>query len=370
MNLLKPQTICCLLLLIVMQSCGTLAFAQLPVARGRELALSRPQWKLFIPESYRARGDQVDLLVHFHGSPQTVWNNAAYAELNVVVVTVNYSGLSSAYSNPFSDTTLFQQLLDSTQTTLAAQPDFGPATSWDQLAVSSFSAGYGAVRNILKTPAYFDAIDSLLAADSLYASTASDGTAVDSQMVDYKAFAQLAAAGEKRFVFTHSQVPTFTYESTEETGDELLRHIRTTTTPSQAEGLGTLQFYRTASRGEFQLWGATGQDGEAHLSHLRYLGEWLDDLGLSTTSLSADYNGDGVVDAADYTVWRDNWLQFDAPGDGDGDGFVGNTDYPIWAEQYGSQLAPVALSVPTPAGITCLAVALVQLAAPSWRVRR
>ena len=347
-----------LLLIVVVIAWGfcEVGWAQLPVATGRQLGLSRSQWKLFIPTGYAPRGDTVDLLVHFHGDPQTVWNNAAYAELNAPIVTVNYSGLSSAYSTPFADTTLFQQLLDDALATLAAQPDFAADTAWGDLAVSSFSAGYGAVRRVLATPSYFDAIDSLLAADSLYATTASDGTALDSQMVHYKAFADEAAAGNKRFVFTHSQVPTFTYESTAETGDELLNHLGLTAQPTSATGLGTLRYYRQAEQNGFQLYGALGANGDAHLSHLRYLGEWLDDLGLGEDALTADFNGDGAVDAADYTIWRDNWLAFDAPGDADGDTFVGNiwaaqyADYDVWVTQYGdSESGGDGLAVPEPA---------------------
>ncbi|QDT67202.1 Lysozyme M1 precursor [Planctomycetes bacterium MalM25] len=68
--------------------------------------------------------------------------------------------------------------------------------------------------------------------------------------------------------------------------------------------------------------------------------------------LVGDYNEDGVVDAADYTVWKDNWLMFDVPGDGDGDGFVGNSDYPIWADNYGaSSDNGVSLAVPEPGSL-------------------
>lgn len=345
--------------------------AQLPVATGRQLNLSRSQWKLFVPNDYTSDGDDVDLLVHFHGNSQTVWNNAAYADLNAVIVTVNYSGLSSAYSTPFADTTLFQQLLDDARSTLAAQPDFGPDTAWDQLAVSSFSAGYGAVRSILRTPTYFEAIDTLLAADSLYATTAFDGTALDSQMADYKAFATRAAAGDKRFIFTHSEVPTFTYESTAETGDELLQHLNLTPQPSNAEGLGPLRFYREAEQGNFKLWGARGADGDGHLNHLRYLGEWLDDLGFSATQprLPADYNGDGTVNAADYTVWRDNVARFSSLGDGDGNGFVNQFDYQIWADAYGNRVAEPTTAMPEPAGVVCIAAAWGTLAVGTGRCR-
>jgi len=258
------------------------AVGQLPVAMGRQIALSNAAWKLFIPSTYQQRpGDVADLLVHFHGNPQTVWNNAEYAHINAVIVTVNYSGLSSAYSTPFSDAALFQSLVDEALAKVRQQADFSDTLQWDKLAVSSFSAGYGAVREILKSAGYRNQIDALLAADSLYATTAGDGTPLDSQMSDYKTFATLAKNGDKTFLFSHSQVPTYTYESTMETGDELLQHLGVSATSVNANGLGTLHFYRKAQSGNFRLWGATGADGDAHLEHLRYIGEFLKELPLA-----------------------------------------------------------------------------------------
>jgi hypothetical protein len=258
------------------------AAAQLPVATGRQINMSNAAWKLFIPSTYQHRADNVaDLLVHFHGDPQTVWNNAKYANLNTVIVTVNYSGLSSAYSTPFSNAALFQTLVDEALAKVRQQPDFPDGLQWDKLGVSSFSAGYGAVREILKSASYRNQIDALLAADSLYATTAGDGTPLDSQMADYKTFATLAKNGDKTFLFSHSQVPTPTYESTEETGNELLEHLGISAAPLNTNGLGTLNFYRYAESGDFRLWGATGADGDAHLEHLRYIGEFLEELPLA-----------------------------------------------------------------------------------------
>lgn len=68
-----------------------------------------------------------------------------------------------------------------------------------------------------------------------------------------------------------------------------------------------------------------------------------------------DYNGDGAVDAADYTVWRDN---FGSGPDGDGttsgdllgvpDGVVNESDYDYWAQQYGTVVSPPSLAIPEP----------------------
>lgn len=51
-----------------------------------------------------------------------------------------------------------------------------------------------------------------------------------------------------------------------------------------------------------------------------------------------DYNGDGVVDAADYTVWRDAMGDSVAAwtgADGDGDGTITELDYDLWRKTFG-----------------------------------
>ncbi len=56
----------------------------------------------------------------------------------------------------------------------------------------------------------------------------------------------------------------------------------------------------------------------------------------NTTSLSGDYNGDGTVDAADYTVWRDTvGSPTDRRADGDGDDTVDEDDFAIWKTHFG-----------------------------------
>ncbi len=58
----------------------------------------------------------------------------------------------------------------------------------------------------------------------------------------------------------------------------------------------------------------------------------------ATAALSGDYNLDGVVDAADYTVWRDALGATVVPcsgPDGSGDGTVDEADYAIWKAHFG-----------------------------------
>ncbi len=317
------------------------ALAQLPTATGRQINMTNSAWKIFIPSTYHARsGNVADLLVHFHGNPQVMWNNAKYADLNAIIVTVNYSGLSSAYSTPFSNAVLFQSLLDEALIKVRQESDIPDTLQWDKLGVSSFSAGYGAVREILKSATYRNEIDALLAADSLYATTAGDGTPLDSQMVDYKTFATLAENGAKTFLFSHSQVPTYTYESTMETGNELMQHLGISASAINTNGLGTLNFYRHAKTGNFELWGATGSDGPAHLEHLNYIGEFLEDLPLAKVPPTGDYNGDWKVDAADYVVWRQTVgsttdLRANGNKSGASTWVIDSADFDAWRENFG-----------------------------------
>jgi hypothetical protein len=57
--------------------------------------------------------------------------------------------------------------------------------------------------------------------------------------------------------------------------------------------------------------------------------------------LPGDYSTDGVVDAADYTSWRDQLGWSVTPGtgaDGNGDGQVDEQDYEVWASNFGLRL--------------------------------
>jgi hypothetical protein len=56
------------------------------------------------------------------------------------------------------------------------------------------------------------------------------------------------------------------------------------------------------------------------------------------TEIAGDYNGDGHVDAADYTVWRNSFGQNGdgLAADGNGDETVDQFDYAIWKSNFGS----------------------------------
>jgi hypothetical protein len=100
----------------------------------------------------------------------------------------------------------------------------------------------------------------------------------------------------------------------------------------------------------------------------------------SVHGLRGDYNGDHVVDAADYTVWRDTvGSPTDRRADGTGpggvpDGVVDELDYQLWVDNFGMTLdnlgaASLAGNVPEPSTFTMLLLAAVGASLCRRRIR-
>lgn len=88
--------------------------------------------------------------------------------------------------------------------------------------------------------------------------------------------------------------------------------------------------------------------------------------------LAGDYNGDGTVNAADYTVWRSTLNQTGTAlaADGNGNGRIDSDDYTVWKSNFGetggagsADLLAFA-TVPEPASLVLVVAALVTIMIP------
>ena len=92
------------------------------------------------------------------------------------------------------------------------------------------------------------------------------------------------------------------------------------------------------------------------------------------TVLPGDYNLDGQVDAADYSVWRDSFGKTGASlaADGNGDGVVNSLDYNLWKSNFGASAGSGGVgsssTVPEPTAMTLLFIAAI--APSSFRTRQ
>jgi hypothetical protein len=140
-------------------------------------------------------------------------------------------------------------------------------------------------------------------------------------------------------------------------------------------GLAFPQQLIAAPDGNGFLAGILGlNDGEGHIAHYDFDGNLIGDgkfaenvsvTGVGFTEATAftvitpiipgDFDNNETVDAADLTVWQENYGDAgNAPyllGDGDGDGDTDGRDFLIWQRQHGTGTGPlIGYNVPEPSG--------------------
>lgn len=79
-------------------------------------------------------------------------------------------------------------------------------------------------------------------------------------------------------------------------------------------------------------------------------------LNVVAAPLLGDYNFDGSVDAADYTVWRDARQSGNLAADGNNDGSVDNGDLDIWKAHFGTTSGGGSSALAVPEPTACLLV--------------
>jgi hypothetical protein len=232
---------------------------------------------IFVPEGVGNAGASV--LVHFHGAPVVVEREFRAARVRAVLVTVNYRGLSAAYETPLAEPQRFESILGDALAELKRRGRLAEDAGWRSIFLSSFSAGYGAVRAILRQPQHFDRVDGIYLADSLYAGYVEEGgqrRVNPENMTPFRRFAAEAAAGRKFLLITHSYLEPGRYAGTHETADDLIGHVGAQRQPvdewvPDQTTAGALHWVSRADRGAFHVRGCAGTSGEDHMAHLRRL---------------------------------------------------------------------------------------------------
>ena len=100
-------------------------------------------------------------------------------------------------------------------------------------------------------------------------------------------------------------------------------------------------------------------------------------IGDAVPTLAGDYNNDGIVDLADYTVWRNNLgTSITLPNEADGitPGEVTVEDYSVWKDNFGSSLNANELvaspaAVPEPASLATMLMGLLAVGVVAVRTR-
>jgi hypothetical protein len=222
-----------------------------PAGRREPLALGT----LFLPAKLKLK-HTAPLVIHFHGG---TWlpEVAAAREGKTAVISIQIGAGSSAYARPFSDLQRFGQLLQEAEAKAGVR--FAP------LRLSAWSAGYGAIREILQVPEYYQRVERVLLIDGLHTGyiggqPGPQESRLETEKLEiFLRFARDAIAGNKRMIITHSEIFPGTYASTTETADYLLRQLNLKRRAVVKWGpMGTQQLSE-ARAGRFWLIGLCGQ---------------------------------------------------------------------------------------------------------------
>lgn len=234
---------------------------------------------VFVPEG--SRGSRtLRLVIHFHGASFIPEHAVARLEGDYVVATVHLGPGSGVYDRSFSDPESYGSIVDRVRQ--QAGDALGREVTFDRVTLSGFSAGYGAIRAILRDPGQFDRIDGVLLLDGLHTEyvperkVLADGGRLDEGKLEgFVRFARAATRTEKRFVITHSEIFPGTFASTTETTDIVLDALGLRRTPVLRWGPGGMQQLSEVEAGRLRILGFAGNTAPDHVDHFHGMPEFL-----------------------------------------------------------------------------------------------
>ena len=240
--------------------------AQTPEGRREKLSLGT----LFVPAKLRSK-NRSPVLFFFHAGG--VVPEVAAARNNTVVVSAVLGAGSRSYEKPFRDPAVFGNLLREAETSAGMR--LTPIT------LAGWSAGCGAIRQIMSTPEYYEQVANTIMIDGIHTSYIGGKPGPLESQIDpepLKVFIKLArdaTQGKKRVIITHSEIFPGTFASTTETADYILNALGLHPRPVVKWGpMGTQQLSEV-HEGKFLLVGFAGNSAPDHVDQLQSLPEYL-----------------------------------------------------------------------------------------------
>lgn len=260
-----------------------------------------PGGVVFVPASFHSPDGAYDVLVHFHGNTAVVRESAEVAELNAIVVVINLGVGSAPYEEAYEMPGTYEQLLASIDGAVARRGLDTPRLR--RLALSSWSAGYGALSTILKRRRGHEPLDAVLVLDGIHVGwdpetveldedgRAPPGAALDARnLAPFIGLAERAAAGDLLFSITHADVKPETYAGASDTasfllaaagGERMPRYSDERASVGLRSAVGAvpkkmekkLELTSEAVVGGLHVRGFSGATPEHHMAHLLEMGQ-------------------------------------------------------------------------------------------------
>lgn len=221
---------------------------------------------------------QTDLLIHFHGSSYIPQRAVYDSKHTFILAVVNLGSGSSVYENAFQEESVFLGLVESIRTSVSELK--ATKVNISGIYLSSFSAGYGAIRAILKN--HLSLVDGIILLDGLHTNyiparriLSQGGKLNEEKLRDFLQFARLAIDGEKRFLITHSEIFPGTYASTTETADFIINSLNLYRHPVLRWGPVGMQLLSETDVNGLTILGFAGNSAPDHIDHFHGLPTFL-----------------------------------------------------------------------------------------------
>jgi hypothetical protein len=233
-----------------------------PAGRREKLELGT----LYLPVE-RAR----TILVFFHGG--TWLPELAASRRKIAAVSVQAGSGSGAYARLFEDPQRWPRLL--------AEAESKAGARFERVFLGGWSAGCGAVRQILKSPESYARVAGAVLIDGIHTDYVDgrpgplESKIGTENLAVWEHLGRDAVAGRKRVLITHSEIFPGTFASTTETADYLVGQLRVTRKAVLKWRPMGLQQLSEARSGGFLLMGFAGNSAPDHVDQLHALETWL-----------------------------------------------------------------------------------------------
>jgi hypothetical protein len=231
--------------------------------------------RIMVPKHHCRADAKHDVVIHFHGVPTSVEPSVERSGLDAVVVIVNWGIGSGAYENYFQGSGALGTMLD--WVGRSVDRACGMTTAGiRRVALSAWSAGYGAIYRILMHPEDRARVDALLMSDGMHVGYVRPGQVNPTSMQAYADFAHEAVNGQKLFAITHSDIEPGRYASTRETAEYLVAHENVELKKLDEQGpRPKMWLTSSADQGDFHMRGFAGTQPGDHAQHLHALGDFM-----------------------------------------------------------------------------------------------
>jgi hypothetical protein len=214
-----------------------------------------------------SKSGQFDVVIHFHGH-EPIRKEFVKTAKGIVLVGVDLGIGSGAYQAPFSSPAAFTNLLASVEAAVARHAG-RPSAKIRKLALSSWSAGYGAIEQILRQPAG-KKVDAVILLDSLHAGYTDEQahSLKTDQLTPFVDFARRAAKKQTFMFMSHSSIIPPGYASTTEVADYVVQKLGGKPKKANRQDVLGLDMIDRFDKGNFHMRGYTGDDKPDHCAHI------------------------------------------------------------------------------------------------------